>query len=109
MITDALRTNIVVPASRGSASETLSNQAAFFTSSRTFNPARAAIFTSASRLNRLILPFSSALNRGAVKPTSFAASACVTPLPVANAESHRLASALTLRFHRLYTYHVRIW
>src|SRR5438309_7007936 len=50
-------------------------QAAFLTTSRTFMPARLAMFTSASRLNWPIFPLSSALRRGCVRPSAFAAAA----------------------------------
>src|SRR6266850_6969459 len=55
-------------------------QAAFLTTSRTFRPARLAMFTSASRLNWPIFPLSRAFKRGCVKPRVFAASAWVMPL-----------------------------
>src|SRR6266436_9240923 len=43
-------------------------QAAFLTTSRTFMPARLAMFTSASRLNWPIFPLSREFKRGCVKP-----------------------------------------
>src|SRR6267378_7342079 len=73
-------------------------QAAFFTTSRTFMPARLAMLTSASRLNWPIFPLSSALRRGCVRPSAFAPAACVMPLFRWNSTMRIIRSDRIFRF-----------